>query len=86
MWPPADPIAQGLVEHVDNWRMKIGNVIASTLALCWALAVLIHHFVAGSTAGSGAFHAGQIGGQLFVLALGVAGARGLVKEIQRSRA
>jgi hypothetical protein len=66
--------------------MKIGNVIASTIALCWGLAVLIHHFAAAPAAGSGAYGAGRSVGLLFALALGVAGGRGLFKEIQRSRA
>jgi hypothetical protein len=66
--------------------MKIGNVIASTIALCWGLAVLIHHFVAAPAAGSGAYGAGRSAGVLFALVLGVAGARGLYKEIQRAQA
>jgi hypothetical protein len=66
--------------------MKIGNVIASTIALCWGLAVLIHHFVAAPAASSGAYGAGRSAGLLFALALGVAGGRGLYKEIQRAQA
>jgi hypothetical protein len=66
--------------------MKTGNVIASTIALLWGLGVLIHHFAGTPTSGSGAFEGGQLVGVLFGLVLGVAGARGLYKEIQRAQA
>jgi hypothetical protein len=68
--------------------MKTGNVIASTIALVWALAVFTLRFAGhgSTTSGSGAFHAGQTGGQVLLLAIGIAGARGLIKEFQRSRA
>ncbi len=66
--------------------MKIGNVIASTIALLWSLGLLIHHFAGTPTSGSSAFEAGQLVGVVFGLVLGVAGARGLFKEIQRAQA
>jgi len=66
--------------------MKIGNVIASTLALCWGLAVLGLRLAHHSTAsGDAAFSSGQAVGLVVALGIGVLGARGLLKEYQRSR-
>jgi hypothetical protein len=68
--------------------MKIGNVIASTVALSWGLAVVIAHLAHASASGggTGAYSAGRSAGLLLAVLLGVAGARGLYREIRRARA
>jgi hypothetical protein len=72
--------------------MKIRNVIASVIALCWGLAVVVAHLAhaSASRGGSGdygsAYSAGRSAGFVFAVLLGLAGARGLYKEIRRARA
>jgi hypothetical protein len=68
--------------------MKIGNVIASTIALCWGLAVLVGRLTseAAVQGGSDSYNAGRSAGFVFAVILGLAGARGLYREIQRARA
>jgi hypothetical protein len=71
----------------EDTAMKTGNVIASAIALCWGLAVLIAHFVhSSSRGGSGAYSSGRSAGFAFAVLIGLAGARGLYREIRRGRA
>ena len=63
--------------------MKKSNLVASSLALLWGVAVVLYAVVSSGSHSGGSFGAGQTAGAVFGALLLIAGARGLIKEVAK---
>jgi hypothetical protein len=68
----------------DENRVKIGNLVASSIVLLWGGAVLLFALLHSNGArGGSAYQTGQVVGLVFAVALVFAGCRGIRNELRK---